>query len=49
LALLELEVIGLSLRAQGHKAHEEFVITGLFALLQKRFGVVGVFKVTSQD
>jgi hypothetical protein len=44
-ALLEREGIGLSLRREGQKTHEELVIAGLFTLLQQRFGVVRLFKV----
>jgi len=44
-ALFELQVIRLGLLREGEKAHEGLLIPGLFALLQKRLGVIGMFDI----
>src|SRR6266851_10324309 len=43
--LLQLEVIRLGPRRERKKAHENFVITGFFALLQQGLGVIGIFDI----
>src|SRR5215471_6427899 len=41
----ELEVIGLGARREREKAHEDFMISGFFALLQQGLGVIGIFDI----
>jgi hypothetical protein len=43
--LFEFEVVRFSPRRQGQKPQEELVSAGLFAVLQERLGVIGVFNV----
>ena len=43
--LFEFEVVGLGPRRQRQKPQEELVSAGLFAVLQERLGVIGVFNV----